>query len=203
MQNQKTVNIRLVGVGGQGILLAGEVLCDVLLASGWDVKKSEVHGMSQRGGSVNSDIRFGTKVYSPLIPDGKVDFLVAFEQMEALRYSPGLGEGATLIVNVQKIQPSTVASGAAKYPDGILSLLASYTPNVLALDAEALAKQAGSIRSVNIVLLGALSRFLDIAPEVWDKALRDRLSGKGLEANLKAFRLGLKAVEKAAASSGR
>jgi indolepyruvate ferredoxin oxidoreductase beta subunit len=192
-----------VGVGGQGILLAGEVLCDVLLASGWDVKKSEVHGMSQRGGSVNSDIRFGTKVYSPLIPDGKVDFLVAFEQMEALRYSPGLGEGATLIVNVQKIQPSTVASGAAKYPEGILSLLASYTPNVLALDAEALAKQAGSIRSVNIVLLGALSRFLDIAPEVWDKALRDRLSGKGLEANLKAFRLGLKAVEKAAASSGR
>ena len=202
MQNQKTVNIRLVGVGGQGILLAGEVLCDVLLASGWDVKKSEVHGMSQRGGSVNSDIRFGTKVYSPLIPDGKVDFLVAFEQMEALRYSPGLGEGATLIVNVQKIQPSTVASGAAKYPDGILSLLASYTPNVLALNAEALARQAGSIRSVNIVLLGALSRFLDIAPEAWDKALRDRLSGKGLEANLEAFRLGLEAGKAAASPPG-
>jgi len=202
MQNRKTVNIRLVGVGGQGILVAGEVLCDVLLASGWDVKKSEVHGMSQRGGSVNSDIRFGTKVYSPLIPDGKVDFLVAFEQMEALRYSPGLGEGATLIVNVQKIQPSTVASGAAKYPDGILSLLASYTPNVLALNAEALARQAGSIRSVNIVLLGALSRFLDIAPEAWDKALRDRLSGKGLEANLEAFRLGLEAGKAAASPPG-
>jgi indolepyruvate ferredoxin oxidoreductase beta subunit len=203
MQNQKTVNIRLVGVGGQGILLAGEVLCDVLLTSGWDVKKSEVHGMSQRGGSVNSDIRSGTKVYSPLIPDGKVDFLVAFEQMEALRYSPGLAQGATLIVNVQKIQPSTVASGAAKYPEGILSLLASYTPNVLALDAEALAKQAGSIRSVNIVLLGALSRFLDVPPEVWDKALRDRLSGKGLEANLNAFKLGQEAGGRAAGSSRR
>ena len=197
-------DIMVVGVGGQGVIVAAAIIADAaLLHGGLEVKLSETRGMSQRGGSVNSDIRFGTKVYSPLIPDGKVDFLVAFEQMEALRYSPGLGEGATLIVNVQKIQPSTVASGAAKYPDGILSLLASYTPNVLALDAEALAKQAGSIRSVNIVLLGALSRFLDVPPEVWDKALRDRLSGKGLEANLNAFKLGQEAGGRAAGSSRR
>lgn len=114
-----TTNIRLVGVGGQGILVASEILCDALLASGLDVKKTEVHGMAQRGGTVNSDVRFGTKVYSPVIPQGEVDILLAFEQMEALRYLASLKPGGMVIVNKQRILPASVALGKVEYPRDI------------------------------------------------------------------------------------
>ena len=183
-------NIRLAGVGGQGILVASEVLCEVLLAAGCDVKKSEVHGMAQRGGTVNSDVRFGQKVYSPLIPQGEVDILLAFEEMEALRYLPRLRSGGTVIVNKQRILPSAVASGKAQYPSDIEEQLAKRAGKVIVLDGPALALEAGSSRSVNICLLGALSKILDIDRSIWEAAITERFKNRGLEANLKAFELG-------------
>jgi indolepyruvate ferredoxin oxidoreductase beta subunit len=185
-----TTNIRLAGVGGQGILVASEALCDALLASGFDVKKSEVHGMAQRGGTVNSDVRFGSKVYSPIIPNGEVDVLLAFEQMEALRYLPSLKPGGVVIVNRQRILPSAVASGKLEYPADIERRLAEHAGEVVSVDGLELAKEAGSVRSVNVCLLGALSRFLDIEESVWERVLTERFRNKGLEANLRAFRLG-------------
>jgi indolepyruvate ferredoxin oxidoreductase beta subunit len=183
-------NIRLAGVGGQGILVASEVFCDVLLAAGYDVKKSEVHGMAQRGGTVNSDVRFGTKVYSPLIPQGEVDILLAFEEMEALRYLPSLKAGGTVIVNCQRILPSAVASGKAEYPSDIEEQLAKRAGKVIVIDGPALALEAGSRRSVNICLLGALSTMLDIDQGIWEAAIAERFRNKGLESNLAAFKLG-------------
>lgn len=192
-ESEKTINIRLVGVGGQGILLAGEVLCEALLALGHDVKKSEVHGMSQRGGSVNSDIRFGAKVYSPTIPEGAVDFLVSFERMEALRYAASLAPKARVIVNAQRITPMTVSTGAGEYPGEIEEKLRARGVEVVTLNGEALARRAGSVRSVNIALLGALARWLDVDPATWDRVLRERLAGKAVDVNLKAFALGREA----------
>ena len=190
-------NIRLAGVGGQGILVASEVFCDVLLAAGYDVKKSEVHGMAQRGGTVNSDVRFGKKVYSPLIPQGKVDILLAFEEMEALRYLPSLKAptdrgrpGGTVIVNCQRILPSAVASGKAEYPADIEDQLRERAGKVIMLDGPALALEAGSSRSVNVCLLGALSNMLDIDQSIWEAAIAEKFKNKGLEANLRAFALG-------------
>lgn len=189
--SNRTINIRLAGVGGQGILVASEALCDALLASGFDVKKSEVHGMAQRGGTVNSDVRFGSKVYSPIIPEGEVDVLLAFEQMEALRYLPSLKAGGVVIVNRQRILPSAVASGKLEYPADVESRLAEHAGEVVSVDALELAKEAGSVRSVNVCLLGALSRFLeDVQETVWESVLTERFRNKGLEANLRAFRLG-------------
>ncbi len=188
--SDRTTNIRLAGVGGQGILVASEALCDALLESGFDVKKSEVHGMAQRGGTVNSDVRFGRKVYSPIIPNGEVDVLLAFEQMEALRYLPSLKAGGVVIVNRQRILPAAVASGKLEYPAEIEKRLAERANEVVALDALELAKEAGSARSANICLLGALSRFLVVEDSVWESVLAERFRNKGLEANLKAFALG-------------
>ena len=188
--SDRTTNIRLAGVGGQGILVASEALCDALLESGFDVKKSEVHGMAQRGGTVNSDVRFGRKVYSPIIPNGEVDVLLAFEQMEALRYLPSLKAGGVVIVNRQRILPAAVASGKLEYPAEIEKRLGERANEVVALDALELAKEAGSARSANICLLGALSRFLVVEDSVWESVLAERFRNKGLEANLKAFALG-------------
>ncbi len=188
--SNRTTNIRLAGVGGQGILVASEVLCDALLESGFDVKKSEVHGMAQRGGTVNSDVRFGPKVYSPIIPSGEVDIMLAFEQMEALRYLPSLRAGGIVIVNRQRILPSVVASGKVEYPSDIEAKLRERAGEVISVDAPALAKEAGSLRSVNICLLGVLSRFLEVKDEVWESVLTERFRNKGLEANLRAFALG-------------
>lgn len=185
-----TTNIRLAGVGGQGILVASEVLSDALLEAGYDVKKSEVHGMAQRGGTVNSDVRFGQKVYSPIIPEGMVDILLAFEHMEALRYLPSVKLGGIVIANEQRILPASVTSGRAEYPADINERLALRAGRVISLDALMLAKKAGSVRSVNICLLGALSRFLDVDASVWEAVLTQRFAKKGLDANLKAFAFG-------------
>lgn len=186
----EVTNIRLAGVGGQGILVASEVLCDVLLAAGHDVKKSEVHGMAQRGGTVISDVRFGAKVYSPTIPEGEVDVLLSFEEMEALRHAPSLRPDGTVIANAQRILPSAVASGKVGYPDDIPAQLARRAGKVILVDALALAQEAGSVRSVNVCLLGVLSQSLSIPEEAWFEALTARFRKKGLEANLKAFALG-------------
>lgn len=186
----KITNIRLVGVGGQGILVASEVLCDVLLAVGFDVKKSEVHGMAQRGGTVNSDVRFGEKVYSPIIAQGEVGILLAFEHMEALRYLPSLKPGGTVIVNEQQIMPSPVTSGKAQYPSGINEELQRHAGRVVSLDALKIANEAGSKRSVNVCLLGVLSAFLDVDASVWESVITEKFRNKGLEANLRAFELG-------------
>lgn len=192
--SRTTTNIRLAGVGGQGILVASEVLSDALLEAGYDVKKSEVHGMAQRGGTVNSDVRFGQKVYSPIISEGTVDILLAFEHMEALRYLPSVKPGGIVIANEQRILPASVTSGKAQYPADINEQLAERAGRVISLDALMLAKEAGSVRSVNICLLGALSRFLDIDASVWENVLTRRFANKGLDANLKAFALGRGAV---------
>lgn len=186
----KVTNIRLVGVGGQGILVASELLCDVLLTSGYDVKKSEVHGMAQRGGTVNSDVRFGQIVYSPTIPDGEADILLAFEKMEALRSILSLKAGGVAIVSEQRILPTAVAIGKVEYPSDIAERLRERAGEVLAVDALGMAIQAGSKRSANICLLGALSGFLEVDESLWEGAIRDRFRHKGLEANLKAFALG-------------
>lgn len=185
--NETVTNIRLAGVGGQGILVASEVLCDVLLSAGYDVKKSEVHGMAQRGGTVYSDVRFGRKVYSPLIPAGQVDILLAFEQMEALRYLPSLKAGGIVIANEQRILPSAVASGKVQYPADIKERLGERAGKVIWVDALAAAKKAGSVRAANIYLLGVLSDLLDIEATIWEDVITERFRNKGLEANLKAF----------------
>lgn len=188
--SDSVTNIRLAGVGGQGILVASEVLCDVLLACGHDVKKSEVHGMAQRGGTVNSDVRYGKKVYSPVIAHGEVDVLVAFEQMEALRYLPSLKENGVAVVNGQRILPSAVASGKAGYPEDVVARAAQRADTVISVDALSLAEEAGSLRSVNVCLLGVLSRFIDVEESVWETVLTERFRTRGLAANLKAFALG-------------
>lgn len=185
-----TTNIRLTGVGGQGILVASEVLCEVLLDSGWDVKKSEVHGMAQRGGTVNSDVRFGEMVYSPTISEGSVDILLAFEQMEALRYYHSLKTGGTVIVNTQRILPSSVASGKVPYPSDIVERVSAHASRVIPVDASSLAEEAGSKRSVNICLLGVLSGLLNVDDSAWESVLTEKFANKGLDANLRAFALG-------------
>jgi indolepyruvate ferredoxin oxidoreductase beta subunit len=195
MEN-KVTNIRLAGVGGQGIILASEVLCEVLLRGGFDVKKSEVHGMAQRGGAVNSDVRFGEKVYSPIIPLGESDILLTFEQMEALRYLPSLAAGGTVIVNSQKILPATVSSGKAEYPSDIEKKLGERAGKVISVDALALAREAGSARSVNVCLLGVLAALLPVDVELWRDVITERFKNKGLEANLKAFQMGYQASRK-------
>jgi indolepyruvate ferredoxin oxidoreductase beta subunit len=195
MEN-KVTNIRLAGVGGQGIILASEVLCEVLLRGGFDVKKSEVHGMAQRGGAVNSDVRFGEKVYSPIIPLGESDILLTFEQMEALRYLPSLAAGGTVIVNSQKILPATVSSGKAEYPSGIEEKLGERAGKVISVDALAIAREAGSARSVNVCLLGVLAALLPVDMELWRDVITERFKNKGLEANLKAFQMGYQASRK-------
>lgn len=188
MANVKSVMI--VGVGGQGSLLASKLLGNVLLSRGFDVKVSEVHGMSQRGGSVVTYVRYGGKVYSPIVSEGEADAIVSFERLEAARWLPYLKEGGRLIVNDQRIDPMPVITGAAGYPDGILEKLADTGANLLAIDALSLAEQAGSAKAVNVVLMGVLSTLLDIPEEAWQASLEACVPAKFLELNRRAFALG-------------
>ena len=189
----RVTNVKLVGVGGQGILLATTLLAEAVLRAGHDVKTSEVHGMAQRGGSVFSDVRFGPRVYSPLIPEGAADILVGFEKLEAARYIGSLKPGGVAVVNDQVILPLAVTRGQAECPPDLAARLRQRAGEVEILDALGLAKQAGSPRAANTVLLGALSRHLDLPPAVWAEALRERLGAKLLEVNLRAFELGRQA----------
>ncbi len=190
----ETTNIIITGVGGQGILLASEIISQSAMQAGFDVKRSEIHGMAQRGGSVNSHIRFGEKIYSPLVMKGECDLLLSFEELESLRMADFVKKDGTVIVNTQRINPSTVASGATTYPDDIEETLKRYFPTAVFVDALDLAKQAGNIRTANIALLGSASKKLNIPIEIWEEAIAKRVPEKAIEANLKAFHLGLQAV---------
>jgi indolepyruvate ferredoxin oxidoreductase beta subunit len=186
----RTVNSLVVGVGGQGVLLASEVLAEVAVLSGLEAKKSEVHGMAQRGGGVVSDLRFGKKVHSPLISRGEADFLVSFEKLETLRYLDYLRASSWVLVNDQEILPLPVSSGREKYPGGIERKIRSAGLHCKVVDGLALAARAGNQRAVNSVILGVLSRLMPFTEEIWAEALRNHAPAKYLDANMKAFELG-------------
>ncbi len=192
---QKNGNILFSGVGGQGILLASEITAYSLLAEGYDVKKSEVHGMAQRGGSVTAQLRYGEKVYSPLIEPGKADVLMAFEMMEAARYLEYLHSDSTVIVNTQKILPPAVATGKMEYPENVLDHLTDKGLGVVEIDAFGLAREAGEIKTANVVMVGAMSVFLPMPPETYLEVIGSRVKEQFREVNLKAFELGRKASE--------
>ncbi|MBR0411434.1 MAG: indolepyruvate oxidoreductase subunit beta [Eubacterium sp.] len=185
-----TKNIMIVGVGGQGSLLASKLLGHLLLTEGYDVKVSEVHGMSQRGGSVVTYVRFGEKVFSPIIDKGEADYIVSFEKLEAARYVEYLREGGRIVVNTQEIDPMPVITGAATYPEDLIAKMKGLGIQVDAMDCLALANEAGSSKAVNIVLMGRLSKYFDIPEEKWQQAIKDCVPPKFLELNLKAFELG-------------
>ena len=186
----ETKNIMIVGVGGQGSLLASKLLGYLLLKEGYDVKVSEVHGMSQRGGSVVTCVRFGDKVYSPIIDKGEADFIVSFEQMEAARYLPYLRENGRIVTNTQRIEPMPVITGAAAYPENLIAKLEEKGAVVDAMDCLTLAEEAGSSKAVNIVLMGRLSKYFDIPAEKWQQAIEALVPEKFRDVNLKAFELG-------------
>ena len=185
-----TRNMMIVGVGGQGSLLASKLIGHVLLSQGQDVKVSEVHGMSQRGGSVVTYVRWGEKVFSPLVDKGEADYIVSFELLEAARYLEHLRDGGQVITSTQQIDPMPVITGAAAYPENLLEKMRAAGAKVDAVDALALSRQAGSPKAANIVLMGRLSRYFDYSEEVWQKALSACIAPKYLEMNQKAFALG-------------
>ena len=190
----ETKNIMIVGVGGQGSLLASKLLGHLLLSQGYDVKVSEVHGMSQRGGSVVTYVRYGDCVASPVIDGGEADFIVSFELMEAARWLSCLRPGGRIVTNTQQIDPMPVITGAVEYPACLTENMRSAGAQVDALDCLALAEEAGSQKAVNIVLLGRLSHYFDLPEEAWMRSLEACVPPKFLEMNKKAFRLGRAAV---------
>lgn len=188
-----TTSIMIVGVGGQGALLASKLLGRLLLNEGYDVKISEVHGMSQRGGSVVTYVRFGDKVYSPIVDQGEADYIVSFEKIEAARYLSHLKEGGCIVVNTQEIDPMPVIIGAAEYPSAVLDEIKSKGVDIDAIDALTLAAEAGSVKAVNIVLMGRLAKRFSIPYEKWVEAIKDTVAPKFVGMNLKAFELGYNA----------
>lgn len=186
----KTVNIMIVGVGGQGTLLASKLLGRVLCNEGYDVKVSEVHGMSQRGGSVVTYVRYGERVASPIVEIGEADYIISFEKLEAARYAPYLKKDGRIIVNTQEIDPMPVITGAAQYPSEILGELSEKGVSVDAFDALSLAEKAGSIKAVNIVLMGLFAKYVGIPEEKLISAIEDTVAERFIEMNKKAFDLG-------------
>ena len=186
----ETKNVMIVGVGGQGSLLASKLLGRLLVDEGFDVKVSEVHGMSQRGGSVVTYVRFGEKVYSPVIEEGEADFIVSFEKIEAARYTQNLKENGVVIVNTQQIDPMPVIIGATTYPESILDEMREKGINVDAIDALSLAQQAGSAKACNIVLMGRLAKYFDIGKDKWIAAIEKCVKPQFIELNKNAFELG-------------
>jgi indolepyruvate ferredoxin oxidoreductase beta subunit len=185
-----TKGVLIAGVGGQGILRASDIFSRVIMAAGLDVKKSEVHGMAQRGGCVTSHVRYGVKVYSPLAKKGDVDILVSFEKMDTLRYLDYLKDDGSIIINTEEIYPPAVNLGEAVYPTDVIAMIKKLSYQVKVVDAAALALQAGNIRAVNTVLLGALSDCLSLSTGTWEKILKETFPPKLMEANIEAFRLG-------------
>ncbi len=186
-------NIVIVGVGGQGTLLASRILGHVATVQGFDVKVSEVHGMSQRGGSVVTYVKYGEKVNSPIVSNGDADILLAFEQLEAYRSLSYLKRGGKLLVNTQKTDPMPVITGAAEYPQDILGKIENKGIAITAIDALSLARQAGNEKAVNVVLIGALAANSDISKDAFIDAINKTVPPKFLEINLKAFELGYNA----------
>ena len=183
-------NILLVGVGGQGILLASEILSETFMLAGFDVKKSEIHGMSQRGGSVVSHVRYGSEVFSPIVPEGEGDILFGFEMLETCRYLSLLKKGGSVIANDLCIPPPAVLSGKEQYPEGLAESIKSRFPDFLLVDGLKLANEAGNPRTANTVLLGAVSKRLDIPEEYWLKAIEKLVPPKAFAVNTKAFLAG-------------
>jgi indolepyruvate ferredoxin oxidoreductase beta subunit len=190
MMNDKVTNILLVGVGGQGIILASEIMSDVFMKAGFDVKKSEVHGMAQRGGSVSTHVRFGSKVFSPLIKEGEADIFMAFEELEALRYFNYLSPHPTILLNEQRLNPPSVSLGNEAYPEKIAEILSGRAKQFKSLPGRELALQAGDARAANLVMLGSLSSILTIPEDLWTEEIRHRFPTKAGRVNLEAFRLG-------------
>lgn len=198
-----TINFLLAGVGGQGTILAADVLVNVGLAAGYQAKQAEVHGMSQRGGSVTSFVRWGKVVYSPLVGAGEVDVFLAFEKAEALRNLNQLRPGALAVVNMQAILPVTVTSGGQPYPDDdrLRAAIAQVTDRAVYVDGERIAEELGNVRAANVVLLGALSKLIEreglapgLTPEAWLRVIEERVPAKYVELNRKAFQAGRAAV---------
>ena len=184
-----TFNIMIVGVGGQGTLLASRILGNTVIREGYDVKVSEVHGMSQRGGSVVTYVKYGDRVYSPCIDRGKADIILAFEMLEAARALPFLKEGGKILANDQQINPMPVITGAAEYPQALKGKI-SEKAELVSLDALSLAKQAGNIKAVNVVLIGVLAKNSEIPRDKWVQSIKETVPEKFLDVNLKAFDLG-------------
>ncbi|MFD3156142.1 indolepyruvate oxidoreductase subunit beta [Haloimpatiens sp. FM7330] len=184
-------NVLFVGVGGQGTILASKVLVDGLIKNGYDVKMSEVHGMAQRGGSVTTQVRFGQKVYSPLIEKGKADAIVSFEKSEAARWLSYLKKGGQLVVNDYEIHPVPVLIGAEKYPEKVIEKLSEAVDNKVIMNASKMAEELGTIKAQNIILLGALIKVLKLDNLDWEKVLEDVLPSKIVDINKKALKLGM------------
>lgn len=185
-----TKNVMIVGVGGQGSLLASKLLGRLLLSEGLDVKVSEVHGMSQRGGSVVTYVRYGEHVYSPVIDEEGADFIVSFELLEAARWLPYLKKDGVIVTNTQQIDPMPVITGNATYPEDLVRKMKETGARVDALNCLELAEKAGSAKAVNLVLMGRLSHYFDLEDEKWQKAIEESVPPRFLEMNRKAFELG-------------
>lgn len=183
-------SIMIVGVGGQGTLLASRILGNVAIKMGYDVKVSEVHGMSQRGGSVVTYVKYGKNVYSPIIDKGEADIVLAFEELEAYRALPYARINGTMIVNSQKMDPMPVITGATTYPENILEKLEKKEIKLISVDGLSLAKEAGNIKAVNVVLIGILAKSMNIDYDTWISVLKETVPAKLLDVNLKAFDLG-------------
>ena len=191
MRNHSAI---LVGVGGQGAILTAKILVGGLLSAGFDVKMSEVHGMSQRGGSVSTQVHWGEKVYSPLVGKGGAELLVAFEKMEAVRYAEFLHPGGTAVINDYEIPSSTISAGLCQYPAGCLEAMKSHF-RCLTLNAGAIALELGNAKCMNVVLFGAMTRALGMDDIDWEAVIRDTVPTRFMELNLRAYRAGRKAVE--------
>lgn len=185
-----TKSIMIVGVGGQGTLLASRILGNLIVTKGYDLKVSEVHGMAQRGGSVVTYVRFGEKVYSPIVTMGEADIILAFEQLEAYRWVPYLKEDGKMIMNSQKMDPMPVITGAAEYPTDIPEKLKKHTDSFLELDALKLALEAGNAKAVNVVLIGVMAQDMEFSEEEWLEAIRKTVPEKFVDSNIEAFRAG-------------
>jgi indolepyruvate ferredoxin oxidoreductase beta subunit len=186
-------SVLFAGVGGQGIIRASDIMCMVMMEAGFDVKKSEVHGMAQRGGCVNSDVRYGRKVYSPLAEAGSGEVLVSFEKMEALRYLKFINDKASVIVNTEEIYPPAVNIGDASYPDDVVEFLTQHYPKVVAFNAAEIAKKAGNVKAANVVLLGAVSNLLNVDKAIWESVIKKSFPQKLIKLNLDAFQMGIAA----------
>lgn len=186
----KPVDVLLVGVGGQGTILASRILAHVGQSMGYDLKVSEIHGMAQRGGSVSTQVRMGEKVYSPLIEEGRADVILAFEKLEGLRWLGYLKPGGSMIVNGQSIYPVPVLAGLAAYPEDIAGYLKSKVRDTVVVDALGMARQCGNVKAANVVLMGVLARRLPFPGEKWLEALEARVPAKFLEVNRAAFNAG-------------
>jgi indolepyruvate ferredoxin oxidoreductase, beta subunit len=190
MSKDRVYNVLIVGVGGQGIILASDVLGQVAARHGYDVKKNEIHGMAQRGGSVSSHVRFGKSVSSPIIKLGEADVLLSFEQIETLRYFPFLSKKGKVIVNDVKILPPAVFTGKQDYPADVIGKIKAKVPDALVMNADDIATKLGNPRVANVIFLGVLSKYLDIPVDTYELVLKESLKPKLVDINLKAFQKG-------------